>query len=74
MNYNLSLLTIAVCFLSCTLQKKKSIKPSGYKEITYSNDGCKGTCKGLEFSNGDDVAHQFSNTMSQAVGDTLKEL
>ncbi len=33
-----------------------------------------GTYTGPEFINGSDVAHQFSNKMSAAVGDKLKEL
>jgi len=42
--------------------------------IKCSNDGCFGTYKGPEFINGSDVAHQFSNKMSHAVGNQLKEL
>ena len=43
-------------------------------EISCTDQGCIGTYVGPEFLNGLDVAHQFSNTMSAAVGDKLKEL
>jgi len=42
--------------------------------IQCSENGCEGTYQGAEFINGNDVAHQFSNKMSGAVGDKLKEL
>lgn len=42
--------------------------------IRCSENGCFGTYEGPEFINGSDIAHQFSNTMSQAVGNKLKEL
>lgn len=42
--------------------------------IRCTDNGCSGSYTGAEFINGDDVAHQFSNTMSTAVGNTLKEL
>lgn len=42
--------------------------------ISCSEKGCVGEYFGPEFINGSDVAHQFSNTMSQVVGDKLKEL
>lgn len=42
--------------------------------IECNENGCKGTYKGPEFINGADIAHQFSNKMSHAVGDKLKEL
>ena len=44
------------------------------KSITCTDDACKGTYQGEEFINGDDVAHQFSNSMSTKVGDELKKL
>ena len=43
-------------------------------EIRCTDNGCSGSYTGAEFINGDDVAHQFSNTMSNAVGNKLKEL
>lgn len=42
--------------------------------ITCTDNGCSGTYVGPEFVQNSDVAHQFSNTMSQVVGDKLKEL
>lgn len=42
--------------------------------IICDSGGCYGQYEGPEFSNGSDVAHQFSNTMSAAVGDQLKLL
>lgn len=42
--------------------------------IDCTDKECSGTYVGVEFINTDDVAHQFSNRMSQKVGDKLKEL
>lgn len=42
--------------------------------ITCTDTFCEGTYIGPEFTNCSDVAHQFSNTMSDVVGDKLKEL
>lgn len=42
--------------------------------ITCTGNGCKGTYNGPEFTNGADVAHQFSNHMSNKVGKQLKAL
>ena len=43
-------------------------------EIVCDDGGCIGTYTGAEFIEGSDVAHQFSNKMSNIVGDKLKEL
>jgi hypothetical protein len=44
-------------------------------ETPVCNDaGCYGTYKGPEFDNNGDVAHKYSNTMANAVGNKLKEL
>lgn len=43
-------------------------------EISCNDDGCEGTYCGPEFTNGSDVAHQFSNEISNVIGDKLKEL
>lgn len=40
--------------------------------ITCNSNGCTGVYEGAEFIDGSDVAHQFSNSMSAAVGDELK--
>jgi hypothetical protein len=42
--------------------------------VNCSNDKCEGEYIGPEFIEGEDIAHQFSNTMSKAVGDQLKIL
>lgn len=42
--------------------------------ITCNDGNCFGQYEGPEFIKGDDVAHQFSNKMSKAVGDNLKSL
>ena len=42
-------------------------------KLKCTHEGCQGRYKGPEFINGSDVAHQFSNKMSEAVGDALKE-
>ncbi len=56
------------------LQKEDAPLPKNQAEITCSDDGCKGVYHGPEFIDGSDVAHQFSNKMSNAVGDKLKVL
>ncbi|WP_203257513.1 hypothetical protein [Hyunsoonleella ulvae] len=43
-------------------------------EIICSDTNCEGQYHGPEFIDGSDIAHQFSNKMSNAVGDKLKEL
>ncbi len=43
-------------------------------KITCTNNGCEGFYHGPEFIDGSDIAHQFSNKMSNAVGDKLKVL
>jgi hypothetical protein len=44
------------------------------KTPVCNEDGCSGTYKGPEFDNNRDVAHKYSNTMANAVGNKLKEL
>jgi len=39
-----------------------------------SNSGCKGKYSGPEFNNQGDIAHQYSNTITQSVSKKLKEL
>lgn len=43
-------------------------------DIVCDDNGCKGTYKGPEFNSLGDIAHQFSNKMSDYVGKKLKEL
>lgn len=42
--------------------------------IECTEGGCAGAYESAEFIDGSDIAHQFSNKMSGAVGDKLKEL
>lgn len=42
-------------------------------KIECTENGCKGKYSGFEFINGKDIAHQFSNKMSNSVGIKLKE-
>ena len=60
---------ILLTFISSSLSAEK---PNYY--INCTNAACEGQYEGAEFINGDDIAHQFSNKMSAAVGDKLKEL
>ena len=70
-----TILIICVCFISCNNSDKKVTYIIKQKnKIDCSENGCEGTYEGSEFVNGSDIAHQFSNKMSHAVGDKLKEL
>ena len=42
--------------------------------IVCTKEGCSGTYSGVEFINRSDLAHQYSNEMSEKVGDKLKQL
>jgi hypothetical protein len=59
-------LFLLISFCSLTLEDNNSIECSNYE--------CHGQYEGPEFINGSDIAHQFSNKMSEAVGNKLKEL
>lgn len=48
--------------------------PSKDNQIICTDKSCYGVYSGKEFINGADIAHQFSNKMSAAVGDQLKVL
>ncbi|WP_405569656.1 hypothetical protein [Winogradskyella sp. Asnod2-B02-A] len=71
----ITLVILIFGFTNCNHQDKKEgtniTKENG---ITCHTKACQGTYQGKEFINGDDIAHQFSNTMSEAVGDQLKAL
>ena len=49
-------------------------QPSEEGQIVCTDDYCFGIYSGKEFINGSDIAHQYSNKMSSAVGHQLKEL
>ncbi len=73
------LLTILlIALLSCktdpTTTKANESLQTYNPYITCTTNSCYGTYTGPEFIKGDDVAHQFSNQMSTAVGDQLKKL
>ena len=64
-----------LCLMSCLdSNNNKSKKLPKGSIVKCSKDGCSGKYTGPEFVISDDVAHQFSNQMSIAVGDKLKEL
>ena len=65
------LLFITLFFVSCN----PKIKDSETKvKIECTEHSCVGSYSGAEFINNSDVAHQFSNRMSEVVGDKLKQL
>lgn len=59
--------SIALILCFCSLAKPVST-------LDCTDEACFGQYEGPEFVKGSDVAHQFSNTMSAAVGDKLKAL
>lgn len=63
-------------YSSCDNSEKRIAYYSPQEEpsIKCSENGCQGIYEGAEFVNGSDIAHQFSNKISEAVGDQLKEL
>lgn len=61
--------------LSCTYSENVSrSSETRASSIVCEDGGCSGVYDGPEFVGGDDVAHQFSNQISEKVGDKLKEL
>jgi len=63
-----------IFILSCkNVNKNTSIEAIQNPAISCDGNACQGTYIGAEFINGADTAHQFSNKMSAAVGDKLKE-
>lgn len=60
--------------MSCESNHKSEAISQEKDGIECTENGCSGVYKGPEFINGNDIAHQFSNTMSSAVGNKLKEL
>lgn len=70
-----NLILLSITTLSCSNPKKDlANNPTQNNDIVCSDNNCQGTYQGKEFINGNDVAHQFSNTMSAKVGDHLKAL
>ncbi|MUU77668.1 hypothetical protein [Winogradskyella endarachnes] len=61
--------------MRCKTETSSSLTKSFLgNQISCSITECQGTYVGKEFINGEDIAHQFSNKMSAAVGDQLKVL
>ena len=67
---------ISIFPISCKtdIKKNANTKTQEKNGIECTENGCGGTYTGAEFINGEDIAHQFSNNMSNAVGKKLKEL
>ena len=53
---------------------KSKINIKNENQIVCDDESCEGFYQGKEFIGGSDIAHQFSNKMSAAVGDKLKNL
>ena len=71
----ITLILLSFCFVTCYNPKKETPnKTTQENNITCTKKACQGTYEGSEFINGKDIAHQFSNQMSVAVGDQLKAL
>jgi len=71
----LTLLIFIFYGFGCTnAESDNAIQSVDESFIECTENGCKGTYSGPEFENGADVAHQFSNQMSEKVGEKLKEL
>ncbi|PIA78119.1 hypothetical protein BFR04_07765 [Gaetbulibacter sp. 4G1] len=71
----ITLLIFSLCFISCNKSEKKiAYNATQEARIKCSENGCQGIYEGAEFINGSDIAHQFSNKMSNVVGNKLKEL
>ena len=66
-----SIFLVFILSLSADERAEVNQEPDG---IMCDTEGCFGQYEGPEFIQGSDVAHQFSNTMSAAVGDQLKLL
>jgi len=75
MKKNLVTLFIGLICFGCNNSTNHNIqKEESLNSIDCTDNSCTGTYSGPEFINGSDVAHQFSNKMSEMVGDKLKQL
>ena len=71
----ITFLFVGFYFLNCNSNDKKVVQNTNQESgIKCTENGCFGTYEGPEFINGSDIAHQFSNKMSQEVGSKLKAL
>ena len=74
MKNTLIIIAIMLTCLSCKQESTVSKdKKNDKTNITFTDKGCEGVYIGAEFIKGSDVAHQFSNKISLAVGEKLKE-
>lgn len=75
-SFSIILLFILLASSTCISNSKIRVKKQeeSNHQITCTDASCFGKYSGQEVIHGSDVAHQFSNKMSKAVGDKLKEL
>lgn len=75
MKYFIFIIFFSALLIHCKTENSSSLtKYFIANQITCTKTECQGTYVGKEFINGEDIAHQFSNKMSTAVGDQLKIL
>ena len=72
--FKILVLLTSFCFGCNNSDKRVAYNSPLETEINCTDQGCVGSYVGVEFKNGSDVAHQFSNKMSKEVGDKLKEI
>ena len=70
-----AMIVLFLCFLIMDCKNSNDLSLSVTSNgVTCIESHCQGAYIGPEFIDGADIAHQFSNTMSHAVGDQLKLL
>jgi len=75
MKYIIIIILLTLTFSNCKNQKESEFQYIRHESnINCYEKDCQGIYVGVEFKDGSDVAHQFSNKMSKHVGDKLKEL
>lgn len=67
-------LSLGVLFSWQTAGISLSFQEEPETQITCSDEACEGFYRGPEFIKGEDIAHQFSNSMSREVGDHMKDM
>ena len=72
--YVIALFLVLASSTCISNKKSPTFQTETTNEIICTDLSCTGKYIGREFVNGSDIAHQFSNKMSKAVGDKLKEL
>ena len=66
--------TLLIGILVTYVSPAASIDKLDSSSITCNDTSCEGAYTGVEFHEGSDIAHQFSNHMCRRVGDQLKAL